>query len=361
MKYNIYLLLVLLTSVIRAAGADIGENQRVISKTFKINSDSRVELKNMYGDVEILNWDKDSVKVQATLRAVASDGSIIVQMLNDVNVRMNKVGNDVIVEAYWTEGVNFIRKGMYDLKKSMGSNQHISISMVVNMPNNCNLVVNNRFGNVTMDDHKGELDLEISHGDFRAHNLKQVRRMVAKYGRVKVNEMGYGRLLDFEFMELVEIRKCGEAFITSSNSELEIDKVDILRLDSKHDDFHIEELGKVNGNIFLTDMNIGKLVGGLDLNGKLGEIRVKRIEAGCKKINVIASGTDIVFDFSPSYAGTFDFDFEMVRNYSADVPGYKVLSERGVDKTKGYTGVIGKESGATISLMVKMCYVRLGA
>lgn len=350
-----------LTAVIRAAGASLGEDQRVIAKTFALSKDARVELTNMYGDIEIYTWDKDSVSVKATMRAVSSDNSAITQMLNDINVRMQRVGSDVVVETYWNEGVNFIRKGMYDLKKSMGSNQHINIKMVVYMPANKALSIKNKFGDVMLDDFKGEFELDLAHGNLRAHNLKNVRRMVASYGRVKVNEIGYGRLLDFEFMELVEIRRCGEVFISSSNSEIEIDKIDVLRIDSKHDDFHIENLGKLNGAVFLTDLAINQLTGMLDLNGKLGEIRVKRVEATCKKINVIASGTDVILDFSPSYAGAFDFDFEMVKNYYFDVPGYKLISERGVDKTKGYTGFIGNESGATISLMLKVCYVRLGA
>jgi hypothetical protein len=360
MKYNYLLLLLALTSIIRAAGAEMGEDQRIISKTFALSKDARVDLTNMYGDVEIFTWDKDSVSVQATMRAVASDNSTITQMLSDINVRMQRLGGDVVVETYWNEGVNFIRKGMYDLKKSMGSNQHININMVVYMPANRALSIKNKFGDVLLDDFKGEFELDLAHGNLRAHNLAQVRRMVASYGRVKVNEIGNGRLLDFEFMELVEIRRCGEVFISSSNSEIEIDKVEVLRVDSKHDDYHIENLGKLNGAVFLTDMAINQLTGLLDLNGKLGEIRVKRVEATCKKISVIASGTDVILDFSPSYNGAFDFDFEMVKNYNADVPGYKVISERGVDKTRGYTGVIGKESGATLSLMLKVCYVRIG-
>jgi hypothetical protein len=110
----------------------------------------------------------------------------------------------------------------------------------------------------------------------------------------------------------------------------------------------------------MSNFDIDQLQASLDIIAKFGEIRVDNVAKTCKKLAINGTGTDVILNFSPTYNGSFDFDFELIKNFTVEVANYKVTAERGVDKQLGYTGTIGKPDGAAITLMLKYGYVRLG-
>ncbi|MFM1932256.1 MAG: hypothetical protein RL226_1559 [Bacteroidota bacterium] len=358
MKHNYLVLAFLLLPF--SILAEFMEHSRTFEKTFGANPDTRVDVVNMYGNVRIEPWEKDSIAVSIVVSATATDITMVNSMLNDVTVFIAKNGNVVDAEVRWREGVNFIRKGMYDIKRSMGSSQRLSVDVVIYMPIQCDLFIVNRFGDVTMDNLKGEFELELAHGDFRANDLAYVRRINAKYGKLKINSIRKARLLELQFMELVDIRNGGELFIQSSNSEIELENVEVVRMDSKNDDFRIDRVASISGTTSMSNFDIDQLQASLDIIAKFGEIRVDNVAKTCKKLAINGTGTDVILNFSPTYNGSFDFDFELIKNFTVEVANYKVTAERGVDKQLGYTGTIGKPDGAAITLMLKYGYVRLG-
>ncbi|MDG1780303.1 MAG: hypothetical protein P8H59_05070 [Flavobacteriales bacterium] len=299
-----------------------------------------------------------SLGVTSCRKVYFSDGKQV-EEYREIEVQINQSGSFIIIEASWAEEVSFLKKGMYGIKRSFGSGQRVKVDLTIWLPDGLDIEVLNKFGDVYFTNYTGELDVEVSHGDLRANNLPNPNRIKVEYGKVKLGQIGNGKL-DISYSESVRIDEAQDIFIKSNSSDIEIEDVLSLQLDSRNDDLRIEKAGKVTGTTFLTDIRLQELATSMDVNCRMGELRMRSINASCRSLKIRSSGTDLMLDFALDFQGSFDVDLENVRDWSCVITGLVITDENVDDHDRTMLATKEENTGNTVQLTVKNAAVRIG-
>ena len=283
MKILNYLFYVLLVSQsITSYASENFQSERKVLHQAKLSPGAYIELSNQYGDIEITPSKNDSVKIWVDITVNSKKQDNLDAMLNGILIDFKATKSYVLAKTTWSGEVNFFQKSYHTVKSGViNGSENIIVNYKVQLPSTTELILDNKFGNIYMDSHSGRLVVKLSHGDFRARDLPNLKSAEIKYGKFKVNKIGDTRI-DFTAVKYAEINEAKNIILNSTSSDIEIAIVDQVELNSKHDEIQIEQIKKLTGTSSLSDIKINKLKNILRLDSKLGSIRVKNIEKNAK-------------------------------------------------------------------------------
>ena len=300
MKHFYLIGLAIFVSFSSLYGNTISES-KAYTKTFATNVNSTLEISNKYGDIELLTWDKDSIKFEVEVTAVTDDYSNTMDLLEAIKINFQSAGSFVIAETDWSEELNMFRKGWYELGQSFSGQDRITVNYKVHCPSNISVDLTNKFGSIFLGDHSGEMSIDLSHGDLRARNINNNRCKVA-YGKVRVKEINGGRC-EFSYLDHTQIEVLNKVRLKSNSSDIDVQEAIKIELDSRHDDISFEEVDQINIEASLSDIYIGDLEELIAFTGKFGSLNIDRIEASCESVVIKASSTDVNVKFAPTWKG----------------------------------------------------------
>ncbi|MCK5702703.1 MAG: hypothetical protein KAI29_16175, partial [Cyclobacteriaceae bacterium] len=134
------------------------EATKRISKSFNINSTTKIEIKNKFGNVIINKWDKNVLDLKVKIEAKGKSDSKTQKILDAIEIDIS----------------DRISSGQLSIETEIGSisgNSSFSVHYEINMPNTNPLKLSNSFGNVYMGSYKGNLDVEVKYGQLMAEDL----------------------------------------------------------------------------------------------------------------------------------------------------------------------------------------------
>jgi len=361
MKETFKLLALMMMLTISANGMS-ADNELVknIRESFSLEEGTYVELTNQYGDVEVSDWEKDSVAFEIEIIVRSDRGNLDLQEIMDrIEISFRSNSSYVLADTEWSDDVNFFRKGVQNIKQGIGGGGNIEVNYKVYLPINTELVVNNKFGNVFFGDYHGPLSVNVDYGDLRGRNLSKVKKIGIKYGKLKINEMDKGSL-DLSAVKSANIISANDIMISSGSSEIEIDQVNILNLDSKHDDIRIESAREIYGNMSLTDLKVFLIKDGSRIQSKFGSVYFKEIEPDVAKIEISGDRTDIFMNFSPSFDGLFDIIVDEEKKLAMS-EGMKIKSREKTDNSSwNITATPGNGVGPAVNIVSTKGFVQIG-
>jgi hypothetical protein len=354
LKSGLLLMCVLSATIIQANDY---EKTRKEGRAMKVSSSVFLELNNQYGNVEIESVKGDSLIIDVTIKVLGDDKDDVEELLDLIQVNIRETSSYVLVETLWAEDASFFKKSFLDLSQTFGSKDMIQVDYKIQVPKNLSIEINNRFGDVYMGDHEGTVDLDLSYGDFRAHKLAQVKTLKAKYGKLKVKEMGGAARLDVKFMDSVEIDEADEVYIKSTSSDIEIEKVAKLNLNCSHDDIRVVEVDEISGSISLTELEVEELYTKFDLTTKYGEVHLRNVGSAVSLLNVEAAYTDFQIGFAPGFKSKYTVQITDNREFSRG-ENVSVEDESKRNEFITYSGSVGKGGDARVSIITRSGFVK---
>jgi hypothetical protein len=352
------LLFCILSWTLSSIGQGEVYDEKKLSRSYVATKGSYVELSNRYGDIEIVPWAKDSVKIQVVIRTYSEKYDWRQTMMESIHVDFTRTSGFIIAETNWKEDASIWRKSTYNVSKELGSNR-IEVNYKVYLPATIPLEISNKFGNVFMGSHDGELDIVVQHGDFRARDLKNVKRLEVRYGKVKVKSITKGQI-DLGSGSSLDLDEGGDIMLSSSSSEIEIDEVATLNVTSRHDDIFVNVLDKVYGSFNLSDLKIGTLNKELRASTKFGTLRVMQVAQGAERVSIDGSKTQVILGLAPGFSGRFDLDVDGEGELS--LPKDMNVAKRAVteDKRLSVQGTMGAQGGTIVSISSASGFVQIG-
>lgn len=331
---------------------------KTIRKSFPISNDTYIDLSNRYGDIEIQNWEKDSVRFEININVNTRSKNEGQDLINKIKCEFSSSESFVIAKTNPALGSSTLSKSYQDLKTGLlGSDDRMSVDIKVYLPQKNDLKISNRFGNVYMNDWDGMLELELYHGDFRAKKLKDVKSITLKYGKMKIIELDKTNLF-LTGAKLVDITKAKELEITSSSSEIEITDIDILNISSKHDEYEIENLKEMSGKATLSQIKIDYLDLNMKLKAKYGSAKIKHLKNGVKLV-FIGERTDLTLRLSDLFEGNIFVDIENKKDFAND-SDFKVISNTQNSEERDILKLSkGDSSKSNISIYSKKGFIQL--
>lgn len=303
---------------------------KTIDRDFGMPQNGYLEVINKYGQIVINTWEKDSVKVSIKITAYGKDYSDAEKMLDRVDIDFRQTNPYLTVETVLDRKSGFFKElwnNVNDYSKTLLSKNKLEIDYEIFMPAGMNVDLDNKFGDIYMQEITGKAEVRVMHGNLRANRFHAPVSIEAGYGDVRIKEIADGRL-DFKAVE-AEIRKAGDVEVVSSSSEMVFVEADRLKVDSRSDTrFRVNKVNYLRGKALFSKIEVEELHKTLDLDLNYGDLKVMLVAFSFSRIDINARLADIALDFQP---GSF---------VEADITGLEhklLLPAEDVDLKKNYT------------------------
>ena len=83
--FNKVCLLLALTLVVPVITQGSEEETRKITKSYSVKPDAAVDIHNKYGEIKLETWDKDSVRIEVELRAIAGTRDRVCKLIDEIS------------------------------------------------------------------------------------------------------------------------------------------------------------------------------------------------------------------------------------------------------------------------------------
>jgi hypothetical protein len=320
--------------------------KRSFKRSMPMEKDTRLEIKNKYGDVHISSWKKDSVNIIADIEAFAPNHEKLEKLFDGIEINITSSGSVVRAETeFGREMTDFLESIKGLTQKIIEYESRVQINYFINIPDYADINIENQFGDISMENNTGVISVDLSNGDFKADALNRISDFSLDFGDAEIGSVRSGKI-NTSFSRYV-IKEIGELTINSTSGRYELEKVDKIDIESRRDKFYIGNISGMNGISYFTEYNIENLAGNTDLTLKFGNFNAESIDSHFEKINLTSASCDIRLDFDPSASCEFE-----IRHTNAFVviPDKNSKSEKKTlnEDKKEYvtTGILGSNPGS---------------
>lgn len=309
MRQSIYSILLILSLLLGIAlQAQNFQKSSRYEEIFPLNEKMEVSISNKYGDVQVIHWDKDSIRIEVNVEVNSNKESKTDKLFHAIDI--NFKANFFYVNAETNlAGKNTVWNDISDKTKLLfNSSTTTRINYVIHMPNTSQLKIQNKYGHIYLGDYKGELDIDLSNGDFKAHYLSGKTKLKVSFGDLFINKIQWA-LLETSNAE-VEIEECSYLETITKTTKLRVEEIDELQMNSAHDKYYIGQLNTVRGISRYTFFKIQDLNTSIDLNQKFGSLHFRNLHSALEKFYLTTYKSDI--HLSLQFEQNYSLDFRSI-------------------------------------------------
>ena len=346
MNHKSVLILILLVYTGLVSGQQ-NSQKRSFSRNFNVTKENSFELSNKYGEVNITMTDFDSLIITADVEAFGTNEERIRKMYEGIEINITEAGSVIEAHTIFSQGITSLVesfKGMTN--KVIPYDSKIEINYHITAPKWLNMRIENRFGDVKMQDNTGIISLTVSNGSLTANSLNTVRDMNLSFCEASIKNINDGNI--DASLSGIEIGESQKLSVNSVSSKLHIKSTGSFETKSKSDKISIDFAKSISGDSFFTEYKIGSLSGDLNLAPKFGSVNIDMIKKETDLISVNSGSADITLKFEP------DMSYEVqIRHTNSNLvlPEKKSKIDRKIidDDRKEYltTGFVGSSRGNT--------------
>ena len=347
MNYKITLSICLILFQFISISAQNDSQTRSFIKTVPVGKETTLEIENKYGTIQITPWNKDSAYIRAEVKAFAKDHSKIEKMFDGITVNITDSKYLVRAQTEFTSNINTLFESFKGMtSKLISYDSHVEINYYINIPDYLNLKIDNKFGDVYMEDNTGGFRITISNGSFKANSLGKNSSITMVFCDAKIHSIQSGKI-DASFSE-VSLGETEDLSINSISSKYDIKKAGVLRGESRRDKFFIETIESLDGNAYFTDYNVNTVRKELNLTTRYGSVNADLIEKGFESVNINSSYSDVSLSFDPG--SSYNLDIRQINAFLVLPDKNARTEQKALDEDrKEYvtSGTVGKNPGTT--------------
>jgi len=334
----------MLSATISVAGQETKAIKRV-QQSFKVNKQVSLELTNKYGQVILNTWSRDSILVKVKVTGYGRDRDAAENMLERVEFEFNQVGEYVIIETVLDRSKGFFKdlwNSISDYSKSLLGKTKLSIDFEIFMPVTGNIDINQKFGDIYLDDTQGNVSIDLSNGNLKIHELTKDFNLDLSFGRANINTMKSG-LVSLRSAEL-EVEKASDIELKSSSSTVIINQLNSLKMDSRSDKIRMDELATLRGDGSFSTINIKLLKRAVLADLNYGELIISQVSPDFRDLQLKGRSTD--FDLMFQEQALIDLKIVGLEEEITLADGQYERSRTGEDeKFTEVKGTIGEGTG----------------
>jgi hypothetical protein len=224
MKKIILALLLPVLTVAFATAAD-KEHKREITKEFSVSSSPGLKIMNKYGNIRVIEGKENSITFKIEIIGKGNTEQLAKEYAETVSIDFSQNGNIVTAET--------------KLKSINCNNCGRSINYTVIAPKSVSVDLENKYGNIYLEDVKTSAKIELQYGNLQANSLAETKLEI-KYGKV-------------------DVKSGTELMLDSKYSEIKFGRLETMKADSKYDKFNIGTISNLILETAYTDVKIDKL------------------------------------------------------------------------------------------------------
>lgn len=345
MSYKTILTISLALIIFRSLPAQSNSEMRSFIKTFQVGKETSLEVSNKYGTIHFTSWNKDSVYIRAEVKAFAPNQAKLKKMFDGITININQTKYLVRAQTDFTQNINMLFesfKGMTN--KLINYESRLEINYYINIPEYLNLKIDNKYGDVYMEDNTGDFSISVSNGSFKANSIGKGSNITMAFCDATINSLTSGTI-DASFSE-ISIGEAGDLSINSISSRYDIKLVRSIGGESRRDKFFINRIEILQGNSYFTDYKVNTLKKELNLTTKYGNVNADIIEKEFGAININSGYSDISLGFDQD--ASYNLDIRHINTFLV-LPDTNIKTEKKAlnDEKKEFLtyGTVGRNPG----------------
>lgn len=247
------------------ASSALAEASRKGTITFdKVKPGATVSLKNQFGNIALVPWDKKDLRLEFELKVMAKEKAQAEEVLNDMGIVKRAVSGAYSLELRGADG---------------GSNEERKIEShwTVYIPKaKFALIVANRFGNVNIPDYackalsahvkfgalqcgnlqtdEQKCELKVEHGSLKLTNCKTAN-VQAKFSSVDITRCT-NLVLNVQHSEQVSIGTCTDLNLVCEFSGVTLDQAHNATVNLQHSKLNAKAVRNLNGSLHHSAIDI---------------------------------------------------------------------------------------------------------
>ncbi|WP_034042383.1 hypothetical protein [Wocania ichthyoenteri] len=276
-------------------------------KTFPLSDNGALYLNNKYGDVFINGWDKDSIQILVNIEVKGKNFDKAKALLNRITSNIVNTKKQVIVKSEIGERESsFFNKYFNKIDPFKSEKANTNINYTVYLPRYAEVEVFNKYGDIIISGWNGKLIADVEHGDLRITDSITNSKLSVRYGKLRANSLHETNINTKDatvFFDYAKILK-----LESDGSEINIEKVNELDIDSNKDDLEINTINNVFGKVKYSKVVFNTVTSKVNLNLNLAELRILKLDTESPVVNVQQKSSEVYINISGT---SFNFGAEL--------------------------------------------------
>lgn len=361
MNFKVLPLLALLLSLNSASYGQNYTESRAFRKEFSADKNTSLDIVSKYGSIQIINGKSDSVLVRAEITVTSSNEQKTRKMLNDVSVNLVKTGSIIRVQSDFGKNPGFLLESFKNMTgKIISYDNQLEINYYITVPEGIALKIDNTYGDIYLEDIKGNLDLTLSNGSLQSGFLEKAADVNLTFVNGSVQGIQSGKI-SASYTEL-KIGNSGSLDIVSRSSKLEIDSCTGITINSRRDKVYIESVKKLSADSYFSDIIVESVNGEINLLSSYGSFRTTILRKSFSLVSITSQYTDINLGLEKEVSAGVDIKTTSSKLSLYDVDthleGQELNSEKKELATYGYIGKTGSNSRITVDALRGSLYIK---
>jgi hypothetical protein len=293
---NALLTLLLLVSGL-TVNAQFSESREFVRR-FRIQPETRIDITNKYGRIELNTWKKDSVVIWFKMEINEKKPDKLKKTLDNLDFDTSNSQHYLIVKTQVDKYRNQIESELLKFKETMlQSNGSIRIDLVVWLPDNRELRLENKFGDIIMGDYQGEMQINLSNGKLKAGDLSAKTNLNLNFADATISNLPAASIVS-NYSDIV-LKNSGTLRLESKSSTIEIQNSEDLNIDSRRDKFRIRLADKLDASGNFSHFMVNGLKGKANLRTSYGSLDVEKVLSSVSSIYIESRSTDVSLYYNP--------------------------------------------------------------
>jgi hypothetical protein len=318
-----------------------------ITKTIPVKKGTTLTLLNKYGDVNCITVKNDSVTICATITIEQDNEMLLRKNLKLVNINIGEFKDTIRVATQYDK--KFFSESSRERRKSF------NVDYLVKIPAYLDVNIANEFGNISIEEISGSVNLRLSQGYLSARKLtrgneKPVSSIFIDHAKLSIDELNWLTMTTHNCPS-VNIWKAQALMIKSTISKIKTGDISSMIIESKSDNYNIQSVNNIILESAFSEFEIGILTGLMKSKSTLGSINVSDLKKGFSNIDIISDQTQI--SFKTGLNASFLTDI-VATDSSVEFPSdrYPGILRTDSDNTTTLSGIAGpdKESKSLIKI-----------
>lgn len=240
-------------------------SERKITRTFSVGNNALLKVDSRYGDIKVMNWDKNEIMIDVHIKAEAEREENAKALADRVDIKLLQTGNTV-------SAVTALRK-----MKEFDGDSRLSIYYTICMPSTVTMDFKQQYGKIRIGDTPNPFTCDLQYGDLVADALSAAsNQIICAYSNVKINTVN-------------------TLSLKTSYSKVSINTARKLHTESQYDNYllgTISQLDVQSGDY--GNFTISQLTSTLNIPGiRYGSIQVSATSPELKNILIKAQYTGL--------------------------------------------------------------------
>jgi len=280
-----------------SANAQFTETREFV-KRFKIQPETRIDITNKYGKVELNTWKKDSVVINFRMEINEKKPIKLKQTLDNLDFDISNSQHYLIVKTMVDKNRSQIESEFLKFKETiLQTNGSIRIDLVVWLPEDHELRLENKFGDIIMGDFQGETQIILSNGKLKCGDLPKKSSLNLSFADATINNLVNARIIS-NYSD-IQLRNSGTLRLETKSSTLEILNSSDLSIDSRRDKYRIRIANKLDAYGNFSHFIVSDLKDKASMRLSYGSLDLEKIQTDFSSIYIDSRSTDLNLYFNP--------------------------------------------------------------